>query len=92
MEIRLLFDHREDLVRERTRMQNRLRWHLLELCPELERKLKRVRCRMGERWSALTGGCEGSAVAPACESRASSSRTSGRSLARPIGWSQSCWG
>ena len=41
MEIRLLFDHREDLVRERTRMQNRLRWHLLELCPELEAKLKR---------------------------------------------------
>ncbi|HEU4729285.1 MAG TPA: IS110 family transposase [Kofleriaceae bacterium] len=41
MEIRLLFDHREDLVKERTRMQNRLRWHLLELCPELERKLKR---------------------------------------------------
>ena len=41
MEIRLLFDHREDLVRERTRIQNRLRWHLLELCPELEAKLKR---------------------------------------------------
>jgi transposase len=41
MEIRLLFDHREDLVRERTRMQNRLRWHLLELCPELEAQLKR---------------------------------------------------
>ncbi len=39
MEIRPLFDHREDLVRERTRMQNRLRWHLLELCPALERKL-----------------------------------------------------
>jgi transposase len=41
MEIRLLSDHREDLVKERTRMQNRLRWHLLELCPELEAKLKR---------------------------------------------------
>jgi transposase len=41
MEIRLLFDHRETLVRERTRMQNRLRWHLLELCPELEAKLAR---------------------------------------------------
>ena len=41
MEIRLLFDHREDLVRERTRMQNRLRWHLLELCPEAEAKLPR---------------------------------------------------
>ncbi|HEU4729258.1 MAG TPA: IS110 family transposase [Kofleriaceae bacterium] len=39
MEIRLLFDHREDLVKERTRAQNRLRWHLLELCPEVERKL-----------------------------------------------------
>jgi transposase len=41
MSIRLMSDHREDLVRERTRMQNRLRWHLLELCPELEAKLKR---------------------------------------------------
>jgi len=40
MEIRLLRDHREDLVRERTRAQNRLRWHPLELCPELERSIK----------------------------------------------------
>jgi transposase len=39
MEIRLLFEHREDLVRERTRIQNRLRWQLLELCPELEAAL-----------------------------------------------------
>src|SRR5947209_8816742 len=41
MEIRLLFDHRADLVAERTRIVNRLRWHLLELCPELERSCKR---------------------------------------------------
>jgi len=41
MEIRLLSDHRQDLVAERTRAQNRLRWHLLELCAELERSLKR---------------------------------------------------
>ena len=41
MEIRLLLDHRHDLVVERTRTINRLRWHLLELCPELERSLKR---------------------------------------------------
>lgn len=40
MEIRLLRDHREDLVRERTRAQNRLRWQLLEVCPELERSIK----------------------------------------------------
>ncbi len=41
MEIRLLLDHRGDLVAERTRTVNRLRWHLLELCPELEQSLKR---------------------------------------------------
>jgi transposase len=41
MEIRLLLDHRGDLVADRTRTVNRLRWHLLELCPELERSLKR---------------------------------------------------
>ena len=33
-EVRLLLDHREDLVGERTRIQNRLRWHLHELEPE----------------------------------------------------------
>jgi len=32
-ELRLLVDHREDLVAERTRAQNRLRWHLHELDP-----------------------------------------------------------
>jgi hypothetical protein len=40
MEIRLLFDHRDGLVRERTRFQNRVRWHLLALNPELEAKLR----------------------------------------------------
>ena len=39
MEIRLLADHRANLITERTRAQNRLRWHLLDLCPELEAKL-----------------------------------------------------
>ena len=41
MEIRLLSDHRGDLVADRTRVVNRLRWHLLVLCPELESQLKR---------------------------------------------------
>jgi transposase len=36
LEIKLLLDHREDLVAERTRIQNRLRWHLHELWPEFE--------------------------------------------------------
>ena len=35
-EIRLLHDHREDLVGERTRIANRLRWHLHDLECELE--------------------------------------------------------
>jgi len=35
-EIKLLVDHREDLVAERTRMQNRLRWLLHDRWPELE--------------------------------------------------------
>lgn len=32
-EIRLLTDHRQDLVQERTRLINRLRWHIHELDP-----------------------------------------------------------
>jgi transposase len=37
-ELRLLVDHREDLVAERTRHINRLRWHLHELDPALDPK------------------------------------------------------
>lgn len=37
--IRLLADHRVDLVAERTRQINRLRWHLVDVCPELEAKI-----------------------------------------------------
>jgi transposase len=40
MRIRLLSDHRQDLVAERTRTQTRLRWHLMDLCPELEAEIK----------------------------------------------------
>jgi transposase len=40
VEIRLLLDHRHDLVVERTRIVNRLRWHLLIVDPELERSVK----------------------------------------------------
>ena len=45
-EVRLLVDHREDLVAERTRACNRLRWHLHELDPGSEpvaRSLDRAR-------------------------------------------------
>ena len=39
LEIRLLADHRADLVAERTRQICRLRWHLVDICPELEASL-----------------------------------------------------
>jgi transposase len=54
-EIRLLTDHRQCLVRERTRLHNRLRWHLHELNPEFDvrprglradKQLKRVACEL----------------------------------------------
>jgi transposase len=35
-DLRLLVDHREDLVAERTRIEQRLRWHLHELMPGSE--------------------------------------------------------
>ena len=46
MEIRLLVEHRNDLVAERTRTVNRLRWHLLELW-----ECRRNRVSVAERTS-----------------------------------------
>ena len=42
-EVKLLVDHREDLVAKRTRMINRLRWHLHELDPELDPPLRSLK-------------------------------------------------
>ena len=79
MEIRLLSDHRNDLVAERTRMHNRLRWHLLVLCPDLEQSLKprtlsqpRQLDRIDRRLRRLLGRGP-----HACGSRARRSATSG---------------
>jgi transposase len=47
MEIRLLHDHRSDLLAERTRQINRLRWHLVDLCPDLEAKIPARRLDSG---------------------------------------------
>jgi len=41
-EVRLLVDHREHLIVERTRMINRLRWHLHRLDPDLEHTARRL--------------------------------------------------
>jgi transposase len=44
-DIRLLLDHRDDLVAERTRMHNRLRWHLHELDPAASPALRSLNRR-----------------------------------------------
>jgi transposase len=41
-EIQLLVDHREDLVAERTGIQNRLRWQLHDLDPTLDERASRL--------------------------------------------------
>jgi transposase len=90
MEIRLLLDHRSDLVTEHTRTVNRLRWHLLELCPELAAALKRKALnpprtldRVDRRLRRLPAGARvriASDSSPACAaSTASSTRWSASS-------------
>ena len=39
LEIRVLCDYRDQIICERTRMINRLRWHLVTIAPELEAQL-----------------------------------------------------
>ena len=39
MEIRVLGDYRDQIISERTRMINRLRWHLVTIAPDLEAQL-----------------------------------------------------
>jgi transposase len=44
-ELKLLVDRREDLIAERTRQINRLRWHLHELDPEFDVPVRSLRTR-----------------------------------------------
>jgi hypothetical protein len=76
MEIRLLADHRGDLVQERTRVQNRFRWHLLELCPELESSLKRGSLAEPRQFDRIADACDACPRAVASGSRANRSRRS----------------
>jgi transposase len=45
MEIRVLSDYRDQIIAERTRMINRLRWHLVTIAPELEAQLGQAALR-----------------------------------------------
>jgi transposase len=59
-EVRLLVDHRDDLVAERTRIQSRIRWHLHEIAPELQiaprtLKLQHVLERVADYLASMDG-------------------------------------
>lgn len=59
-EVRLLVDHRDALVRERTALHNRLRWHLHELDPELDVRPRGLRTRAGlDRVAAAIADVDG---------------------------------
>lgn len=59
LEIRLLVDHREALVQERTRVQNRLRACLRDVLPDLELPLRVLRGKYHvERVGRLLARCE----------------------------------
>ncbi len=57
-ELRLLIDHREDLVAERTRIISRLRWHLHELDPGWTPPAKIDRTSAFETVTAHLDSCE----------------------------------
>ena len=93
MEIRLISDHRNNLVADRTRVVNRLRWHLLVLCPELESSLKRgafnhprVLDRVDRRLRKLPAGArERSPASRSC----SCARSTARSTSSTTSWPSS---
>jgi transposase len=59
-EVKLLVDYRRDLVRQRTRVANRLRWHLHELDPALHVPSRGLRrSRVIDELAARLAGMEG---------------------------------
>jgi transposase len=60
LEIRILNDYRDQIVSERVRLANRLRWHLVQLAPDVEARIApasldhpQVRDRVARRLSRL---------------------------------------
>ncbi len=59
LEVKLLLDHRDDLVGEANRAVNRLRWHLHDIAPTLEVPRGRLdRCSWMERLARRLAGLE----------------------------------
>jgi transposase len=87
MEVRLLWDHRQDLVAECTRIQSRLRCHLIPGCPELETSLKpgAALTRARERPRRATPPPTARKRSSANRARAARSRKAGAPRDRRIG-------
>jgi transposase len=63
LDIRILTDYRDQIIAERVRLANRLRWHLVQLAPDLEAGLApasldhpQVRARVARRLARLAHG------------------------------------
>jgi transposase len=65
-ELKLLVGHREDLVAERTRVENRLRWHLHDLDPERAARLPTRHLEQRGSWTSSRPGW------PTCRTRSRS--------------------
>ena len=74
-EIKLLVDHRDDLVDQRRRTQQRLRWHLFQLDPTYQVPLRML--GRSSIWSASRVGLPAKTKSCRCGSRASSSTAAG---------------
>lgn len=61
-DLRLLVDHREDLVAERTRIISRLRWHLHELDPSWAAPVRLERQSAFDKVHAHLCSCQGSTL------------------------------
>jgi transposase len=87
LELRLLVDHREDLVAERTAALNRLRWHLHDLDPALEAGAGDLTCLGGlDALAERLAGRDGvrAAIAAALVARCREITVAARALERDI--------
>jgi transposase len=75
-EIKLLVDHREGIVAQRSRSQQRLRWHLHQL--DATYQVPGAASTAGASWSEWRAGSRGASRSCSCGSPTTSSRRSGR--------------
>jgi transposase len=66
-EVKLLVDHREHLIAERTRTINRLRWHLHQLDPDLEHAAGRLPGPCLDQIAAWLAGAPSSVQVAICQ-------------------------